>query len=115
MPIFLTRTLPAALILIVAGLGGFFAHGYLARPRMVIAAGSPVAAQLAGTTAASANARAATSGATSAAGGPAPELIPQALPDVAFEDRAGAEVSGAQGTGQSQRAGSRIGKAIPCW
>lgn len=90
MRIFLTRVLPAAMVIIAAGLGGFFAYGYLVRPRTLAAAPSPSAAQMAEITAASASSSGATSAAMPADAGAAPETIPQTLPDIAFADRAGA-------------------------
>ena len=78
----MTRTLPAALIVIAAGLAGFFAYPYLVRPRMLIASPDAATAATDGATAA----KAATSSDTSAP----QETIPDTLPDIAFTDRSGA-------------------------
>jgi thiol-disulfide isomerase/thioredoxin len=74
---FLTRALPAAAIILAAGIGGYFAYGRFAQPAALMAAASPPGIQ----------ARAA------AAGGQAPAAthsIPDTLPDIAFADRLGA-------------------------
>ncbi|HJS89175.1 MAG TPA: TlpA disulfide reductase family protein [Steroidobacteraceae bacterium] len=68
-----TRALPAAAVIVAAGLGGFFAYGWLARldaplgPPMPAAAAPPLAS----------------------AGTPATQAIPDTLPDLAFADRSG--------------------------
>ncbi|HZT03829.1 MAG TPA: TlpA disulfide reductase family protein [Steroidobacteraceae bacterium] len=91
MRIFLTRILPAALIIIAAGLGGFFAYGYVAKPRTFMAAAPlPTAAQTANAAATSVRAPAATSAAPSPDAGAAPGMIPQTLPDIVFADQTGA-------------------------
>lgn len=76
MRIFLTRVLPAAAIVIAAGLGGFLAHGRLVRPGTLMATASLPMAQAPGPAPAS------TQSAT--------PTIPDSLPDTAFTDRLGA-------------------------
>ena len=90
MRILLNRTLPAALVIIAAGLGGFWARGYLVRSRPLIATPSPIAPRIADSTAASSDGPPARSVATPVAAGPASQRIAAALPDIAFEDRSGA-------------------------
>lgn len=79
MRIFLTRALPAAAIVIAAGLGGFFAYGLVSKPDMVVALASAPA------TVESTTARATASDHVA----PQAQKIPDALPDVAFTDRLG--------------------------
>ena len=73
---FLTRALPAATIVIAAGLGGFLAYGRLVGPGTLMATASPPAAQ------APEPAPASTQNAKPA--------IPDSLPDTVFTDRLGA-------------------------
>lgn len=80
----LTRTLPAAVIVVAAGLGGFFAYGHLVRPRMRIPAAS-----LAPTAALSTETLASAQSTSARADGQARRPIPDALPDIAFADRLG--------------------------
>lgn len=81
----LTRTLPAVVIVVAAGLGGFFAYGHLPGPRMLIPTASPAAAAAPGTeTLPSTHPKSAHDS------DPAQRPIPDALPDIAFADRLGA-------------------------
>ena len=89
MRLFLTRMLPAAVVITAAGFGGFFAYGYLPGGRTLPTAPLASPARMAGTAAMSTQAPD-TPAATSPDAEAAPEMIPQTLPDVAFEDRAGA-------------------------
>jgi thiol-disulfide isomerase/thioredoxin len=90
MRLFLTRMLPAAVVITAAGFGGFFAYGYLAGRRTLLTAPLSSPAQMAGTAAMSTQAPDTPGATTSPNAGAAPEMIPQTLPDVTFEDRAGA-------------------------
>lgn len=90
MRLFLTRMLPAAAVVIAAGFGGFSAYGYLAGRRTLVTAPLSSPAQMAGTAAMSTHAPDTPGAATPADVGAAPEMIPQTLPDIAFEDREGA-------------------------
>ena len=91
MPTFPTRALPAAALIIAAGIGGFLAHGYLVRPEMPMAMASPPAAAAPAASGTGTPVSAATSGADTSAGSAAPaQPIPDALPDIAFADRLGA-------------------------
>src|SRR6185312_4878475 len=72
---FLTRGLPAAGVIVAAGLGGFFAHGAWVRPPTLMS---------------TASAPAAPTPAASEEPPPPPQTIPDSLPDVAFTDRRGA-------------------------
>ena len=86
----LTRALPAAAIIVAAGLGGFFAHEHLANQRVSLATASPLAPQAsAKSPLATASTRSAAA-AGPAAGGHSPHAIADSLPDVAFADRRGA-------------------------
>ena len=87
MRIFLTRALPATAIIIAAGLGGFFAHGRLARPQTLmqtaaLAPATPIAIP-------GAEASRAAQATSSTDSGPS-RPIPDTLPDIAFADRLGA-------------------------
>lgn len=88
----LTRMLPAAAIVIAAGLAGFFAYGHLVNPGTLVATASPLAAQAPATQAAEAAPASATAarGAASDTPGPPSEAIPDTLPDIAFADSLGA-------------------------
>ena len=86
---FLTRALPAAAIVIAAGLGGFFAYGLVARPGMVMPSASSPGARTPEATAAAAPESTSSPAATSDQAGPPPQEIPDTLPDVAFADRLG--------------------------
>jgi len=77
-------------IIIAAGLCGFYAHGYLVRPRMPVAAAPPAAAQVADAPAVHIGGPSADSTATPEDAGPPSGSIPETLPDIAFEDRGGA-------------------------
>lgn len=76
----LTRALPAAAIVVAAGLGGFFTHRLLVGSRPVIALASPSTARAAGN--APAPAAAPDEGAPS-------RVIKDTLPDIGFPDRLG--------------------------
>lgn len=85
---FLTRAVPAAAIIIAAGLGGFFAYPLAIRPAALMPAASPPAARAADTTSASANPPTA-SIVPPSGDGPGPRAIADTLPDIAFTDRLG--------------------------
>lgn len=88
MRIFLRRVLPAAAVVVAAGLGGFWAHGRLARPGTLMAAS--VSAAPTPATSGGGNLDATASGApTSSDGAAAAQPIPDTLPDIAFADRQG--------------------------
>lgn len=70
---FLTRVLPAAAVIVAAGLGGFFAYGAWVVPPTLMASASAPAAPM-----------------PTASDQPPPRTIPDSLPDVAFTDRRGA-------------------------
>ena len=89
MPALLTRVLPAAAIIIAAGLGGFFAHGAWVKPGAMMATASRPAAEAPVTTAAGAAYSPTSRAATSVQAEP-PEAIADTLPDIAFTDRLGA-------------------------
>lgn len=72
---FLTRALPAAVVIAAAGLGGFFAYGHLTGPRMPLAMASQPPSR-----AMPERAHVST----------AAQPIPDTLPDIAFTDRLGA-------------------------
>lgn len=82
----LTRVLPAAAVIIAAGLAGFLAHGRLTRP-----AALPTAASLAAVPApaTSRTGTTASHAATSDDGAPPPQPIAGALPDISFQDQLG--------------------------
>lgn len=90
MRILLTRALPAAGLVLAAGLAGFFAYGYLIGPRMAMATASPPAAQA--LDAAPMRVPGSTPANPAAAGDEAASApaIPDTLPDIAFTDRLGA-------------------------
>lgn len=87
----LTRVLPAAAVILAAGIGGYFAYGLLARPPVLMAGASPPspgrtsAIDLA-SSGAGAEAIEQSPEHTAAAGGP---VISDHLPDIAFSDRQG--------------------------
>lgn len=89
MRIFLTRALPAAIIVVAAGLGGFFAYGHLDRWVLTTTA-SPPAARTPAAAAATTEGAVAAQPASSDGGGPPGGAIPDTLPDIAFKDRSGA-------------------------
>lgn len=83
----LTRALPAALIVIAAGIGGFFAYGHLVRTRTVTAMVSAPAAQP--PEAAPESREGGTVPPAVARQRPSRSTIPDTLPDIAFTDRLG--------------------------
>lgn len=90
MRIFLTRTLPAAAVIVAAGLGGYFAHESLMRPATLMAASAfptPALTPAARRTGNSGSTASATT--ASNEGAPAAQPIPDTLPDIAFRDRQG--------------------------
>lgn len=90
MRLLLTRVLPATVVVLAAGIGGFFAYGLLGRPGMVPVAASPSAAGVPTATAAGTTDSAPVRAATSDDNGPPRQAIPDTLPDIAFADRLGA-------------------------
>lgn len=86
---FLIRALPAALIIIAAGLGGFFAYRLLVRPTRLMAAASLAAAQPPDTAPAGASSSTAHNVAASDDDGSPSKAIADTLPDIAFADRLG--------------------------
>jgi len=85
----LTRTLPAAAIVITAALAGFFAYGRLVRPRPLLEAVSAPAARMPARLTSEADPAAAQT-TRSPDDGPPRTAIPDTLPDIAFADRHGA-------------------------
>lgn len=79
----LTRALPAAAVIIAAGLAGFFAGGRLMRSRALTQAASFAAVPASATSAAASAATARHDDA------PPTQSIPDTLPDIAFADRLG--------------------------
>jgi thiol-disulfide isomerase/thioredoxin len=88
MRIFLTRALPAAAIVVAAGLGGFFAYGHLAGNAASLPAASAPPIQTPG--AASPGAAESTAQAADQQGA-SRGAIPQVLPGISFTDRQGVE------------------------
>lgn len=86
--IFLTRALPAAVIVIAAGLGGFFAYGALLGSRMPMATASPPVDRGA-SPAAPGSARDEQAIASTAGSSRPPAAIADTMPDIAFADRQG--------------------------
>lgn len=86
----LTRALPAAVVIVAAGLGGFLAYGWLARPAPLMLAVSPprdlTPMPPAGGSVAGVSAPGAPPAVQAASGQP----IPETLPDIPFADRTGA-------------------------
>jgi thiol-disulfide isomerase/thioredoxin len=82
---FLTRTLPAAVVVIAAGLGGFFAYGHR------VGAGTLMTTDAAAKAPDRAPESAATAAPMTASDDdrPPPQAIPDTLPDIAFADRLG--------------------------
>jgi thiol-disulfide isomerase/thioredoxin len=85
----LTRALPAAAIIIGAGLGGFFAYGLVARPASFAPSASVPRDRLPATPPPAA-AESRTARTSSAPATTQEQAIPETLPDVAFADRRGA-------------------------
>jgi thiol-disulfide isomerase/thioredoxin len=76
---FRTRVLPAAAVILAAGIGGYIAYGWIAKPTAVAAATSPSVSVATGPPSAD-----------EAAKDDAPaSAIPDRLPDIAFSDRVG--------------------------
>jgi thiol-disulfide isomerase/thioredoxin len=87
---FLTRAIPAAVIVIAAGLGGYFAYGLLVKPAAApMPTASAPATQASDATHASTGDSAASGTARSADDEQPPGAIPDTLPDIAFTDRLG--------------------------
>ena len=89
MRIFLTRALPAAVIVSAAGITGFFAYQYLATPGTLTAMASPPATQVSNTGRAGPDTSLSPRAATSDDAGRPPQAIADTLPDIAFADRQG--------------------------
>ncbi|MBW4052302.1 MAG: TlpA family protein disulfide reductase [Proteobacteria bacterium] len=85
----LARALPAAAIVIAAGVGGFFAYGRLARPRMLVTMVSAPPVQTHAPPASSGGSRDERA-ATSVPVAAPRQVVPDTLPDIAFPDRQGA-------------------------
>lgn len=85
----LTRALPAALIVIAAGIGGFFVYGHLVRTRTVMAMASAPAAQAPEAAPESREGGTAPPAVARQQRGPSRSTIPDTLPDIAFTDRLG--------------------------
>lgn len=89
----MTRALPAAAVIVAAGLGGFLAYGWLARP---VPLAPPMPASVALPPAAGLD-RPGSAGSTLRGSAPSPaerrasprQAIPDTLPDIAFADRSG--------------------------
>src|SRR5579883_1331117 len=86
---FLTRTLPAAVIVSAAGVAGFYAYRLLVRAAPVQATEPTPAAQANDSYPASAAGLAAARPPTSDGKDAPPQAIPDTLPDIAFADRRG--------------------------
>lgn len=87
----LTRVLPAAAVILAAGIGGYFAYGLLARPPLLVEEASPPSAsrtRAIGLASSSAGAKVIEQSPehAAAAGGP---VISDHLPDISFSDRQG--------------------------
>jgi thiol-disulfide isomerase/thioredoxin len=85
----LTRALPAATVIVAAGLAGFFARGHLDRSGPLLATPSFAAIPASVTTGAGPVASTTSDVAAAAAGAPQAKSIPDALPDIAFADQLG--------------------------
>lgn len=90
MKLFLTRVLPATVLVLAAGIGGFVAYGLLAQPGMVPTTASPPVTGVPAVPAAAGTNSTPVRAATSADDGPPKQAIPDTLPDIAFADRHGA-------------------------
>lgn len=88
---FLTRALPAAVIVAGAGLAGFFAYGQFVKPGAVMATASPPAKDATEASPTSTDGDRAVPTAASGADSPPRRAIPDTLPDIAFADRLGVE------------------------
>ena len=82
---FLTRALPAAVIIVAAGLAGFFAYGRLIRAGTPLAMASPAAPRILNAPPAAADGARPAGKTTS----DPRRAIPDSLPDIAFADRLG--------------------------
>ncbi|MFZ0550145.1 MAG: TlpA disulfide reductase family protein [Steroidobacteraceae bacterium] len=89
MRILLTRALPAAVVIVAAGVAGFLARGYLARSGTLPTVTGSVASPAPDTTAAGTVHSTSSRTMTSEAGAPPTHPIPDALPGIAFQDRLG--------------------------
>lgn len=85
----LTQGLTAAIIVIAAGIAGFFAYQYLAAPGRLTATASPPTTQVPDTDRAGPDTSPRPRAATSDDPGRSPQAIPGTLPDIAFADRRG--------------------------
>ncbi len=85
----LTRALPAAAVIIAAGLAGFLAHGRLMKPKALPAAASLLAVPALATGRIGTADSTASQAATADDGGPPTQPIADALPDMAFQDQLG--------------------------
>jgi len=83
----LTRALAAAVIVAAAGLGGFFAYGWISRPAAPAALRPQVPLSMRG--AARSEAAVSASGGRALAGASPARPAADSLPDIAFEDQAG--------------------------
>jgi thiol-disulfide isomerase/thioredoxin len=85
----LSRVLPAAVLMIAAGVAGFLAHGRLMRPGTPLATASLAAAPAKGTSGAATAASTASGATGSDDAAPPAQPVPDALPDIAFADQLG--------------------------
>jgi thiol-disulfide isomerase/thioredoxin len=85
----LTRAIPAAAVIVAAGLGGFFAYGLLARPAPPMSVAIPPPAEPPPARPAASDIAASIPGGSSDGHASPRRVIPDTLPDVAFADRAG--------------------------
>ncbi len=86
---FLTRALPATVVVIAAGIGGFFAYGLLVQPGMTLAAAPPATGTPAPKVAGAAHSAPIPAAAPEDDGSPQ-QAIPDTLPDIGFADQLGA-------------------------
>jgi thiol-disulfide isomerase/thioredoxin len=85
----LTRAIPAAAVIVTAGLGGFFAYGLLVRPGPPMPVATPPTTQPPTASAAGPDLAASTPGGPSDGHASPAQVAPDTLPDIAFADRAG--------------------------
>jgi len=86
---FLTRVLPAAAVIVAAGLGGFLAYGWLPRPAPLMLAVNTPRDLTPMRPADGSNAAVGTPGSPPAAHAAPGRPLPDTLPDIAFTDREG--------------------------